>query len=142
MVLQQHTTYTSHLHADKQARVLLACDTRPSSPALLAAAVAGVETLGGTAVQCGQLTTPMLHWQLRRLNQGLPWALQDYFTTLAGAFEQVVAGSQSLGQASCLSHLDSQLAHCSGLACAAQLMVVFLCHCRACAYKLHLHITC
>ena len=86
-------------HADKQGKVLLACDTRPSGPALLAAAVAGVESLGGTAVQCGQLTTPQLHWQLRRFNQGLPWALQDYFHTLAAAFQQLVAGTAPLQQA-------------------------------------------
>ena len=95
------STTVCWLPAGASARVLLACDTRPSSPSLLAAAAAGVEGLGGTAVDCGQLTTPQLHWQLRRLNQGLPWALQDYFTTLAGAFEQLVLGTQPLGQVSC-----------------------------------------
>ncbi|KAL3138406.1 hypothetical protein ABBQ32_006202 [Trebouxia sp. C0010 RCD-2024] len=80
------------------AKVLLACDTRPSSPALLAAAAAGVQALGGVAVDCGRLTTPQLHWQLRRLNQGLPWALQDYFTTLAGAYKQLVKGTHPLDQ--------------------------------------------
>lgn len=82
------------------AKVLLACDTRPSSPALLAAAAAGVRALGGVAVDCGRLTTPQLHWQLRRLNQGLPWALQDYFETLAGAYEQLVKGTHPLEQVS------------------------------------------
>ena len=95
------TGKTSWLTADASARVLLACDTRPSSPSLLAAAAAGVEALGGTVVDCGQLTTPQLHWQLQRLNQGLPWALQDYFTTLATAFEQLVVGTEPLGQVSC-----------------------------------------
>lgn len=84
--------------AGAPARVLLACDSRPSSPALLAAASAGVQALGGVAVDCGLLTTPQLHWQLRRLNQGLPWALEDYFTTMAGAYQQLVAGTQPLGQ--------------------------------------------
>ena len=78
--------------------MLLACDTRPSSPLLLAAAAAGVEALGGVAVDCGQLTTPQLHWRLRRLNQGLPWALEDYFSTLAGAFRLLVAGTEPLGE--------------------------------------------
>ena len=89
--------------------MLLACDSRPSSPALLAAAAAGVQALGGVAVDCGLLTTPQLHWQLRRLNQGLPWALEDYFTTMAGAYEQLVAGTQPLGQVSltspCIGHV-------------------------------------
>lgn len=89
-------TVTSCCAAGASAKVLLACDSRPSSPALLAAAAAGVETLGGTAVDCGHLTTPILHWQLRRLNQGLPWALQDYFSTLATAFQQLVSGTQPL----------------------------------------------
>lgn len=78
--------------------MLLACDTRPSGPALVAAAAAGIETLGGTAVPCGQLTTPQLHWQLRRLNQGLPWALDAYFSTLAAAYQVLVAGTQPLPQ--------------------------------------------
>lgn len=86
--------------AGAAAKVLLACDTRPSSPALLAAAAAGVQALGGVAVDCGRLTTPQLHWQLRRLNQGLPWALQDYFTTLAGAYKQLVKGTHPLDQVS------------------------------------------
>ncbi len=97
--------------ADAPARVLLACDSRPSSPALLAAAAAGVQALGGVAVDCGLLTTPQLHWQLRRLNQGLPWAMEDYFTTMAGAYQQLVAGTQPLGQVSltspCISHVGA-----------------------------------
>ncbi|KAL0038851.1 hypothetical protein WJX79_010662 [Trebouxia sp. C0005] len=84
--------------AGAPSRVLLACDSRPSSPALLAAAAAGVQALGGVAVDCGLLTTPQLHWQLQRLNQGLPWALEDYFTTLAGAYQQLVTGTQPLCQ--------------------------------------------
>lgn len=84
--------------AGSAAKVLLACDTRPSSPALMAAAAAGVQALGGLAVDCGRLTTPQLHWQLRRLNQGLPWALEDYFSTLAGAYQQLVKGTEPLGQ--------------------------------------------
>lgn len=84
--------------AGSAAKVLLACDTRPSSPALLAAAAAGVQALGGLAVDCGRLTTPQLHWQLRRLNQGLPWALEDYFSTLAGAYQRLVKGTEPLGQ--------------------------------------------
>ena len=91
---------TSCVTAGAAAKVLLACDTRPSSPALLAAAAAGVRALGGVAVDCGRLTTPQLHWQLRRLNQGLPWALQDYFSTLAGAYEQLVKGTDPLKQVS------------------------------------------
>ncbi len=90
--------------AGAPARVLLACDSRPSSPALLAAAAAGVEALGGVAVDCGLLTTPQLHWQLRRLNHGLPWSLDDYFTTLAGAYQQLVRGTDPLGQVSLPVH--------------------------------------
>ena len=90
----------SNAAAGSVAKVLLACDTRPSSPALMAAAAAGVQALGGVAVDCGRLTTPQLHWQLRRLNQGLPWELKDYFSTLAEAFQQLVKGTEPLGQVS------------------------------------------
>ena len=78
----------------------MACDSRPSSPGLLAAAAAGIKALGGVAVDCGLLTTPQLHWQVRRLNQGLPWALKDYFTTLARAYQQLVEGTEALGKVS------------------------------------------
>lgn len=96
--LHEASAEGSCLDAGSVAKVLLACDTRPSSPALMAAAAAGVQALGGVAVDCGRLTTPQLHWQLRRLNQGLPWELKDYFSTLAGAYQQLVKGTEPFGQ--------------------------------------------
>lgn len=45
---------------------MIAHDTRPSASVLMAAAVAGVTALGGMPVQCGLLSTPQLHWMVRR----------------------------------------------------------------------------
>ena len=96
--LYEASAEASCANAGSVAKVLLACDTRPSSPGLMAAAAAGVQALGGVIVDCGRLTTPQLHWQLRRLNQGLPWELKDYFSTMAGAYQQLVKGTEPLGQ--------------------------------------------
>ena len=51
-------------------RVAIAHDTRPSAPALLRAAQAGVEASGGAALLAGRpVTTPALHWAVRQLNE-------------------------------------------------------------------------
>jgi len=44
-------------------------DTRPSSPALAAAAVQGIEALGVKVVDLGVLTTPQLHFLVRACNR-------------------------------------------------------------------------
>ena len=61
----------SNAAAGSVAKVLLACDTRPSSPALMAAAAAGVQALGGVAVDCGRLTTPAAALAAAKAEPGL-----------------------------------------------------------------------
>ncbi|KAI7835556.1 hypothetical protein COHA_010550 [Chlorella ohadii] len=78
--------------------VLIAHDTRPSGPALAAAAAAGVRCLGLEPEMCGLLTTPQLHWMVMRRNRGEPAGEADYYAALAGAYAQLVAGTQPLGQ--------------------------------------------
>ena len=92
---------------------MVAQDTRPSGPGLAQAAAAGVQSLGVTAEMVGLLTTPQLHWMVRGRNAGRAWDEQAYLQELAGAFKQVVAGTQPLGQVRqlrmqvvCYSRLD------------------------------------
>ena len=44
------------------ARVMIACDTRESSPRLIQALSAGISSLGVTIKDFGLLTTPQLHF--------------------------------------------------------------------------------
>ena len=78
--------------------VLIAHDTRPSGPGLAAAAAAGVRCLGLEPEMRGLLTTPQLHWMVMRRNRGEPAGEADYYAALAGAYAQLVAGTQPLGQ--------------------------------------------
>ncbi|KAA0183724.1 hypothetical protein HAZT_HAZT006654 [Hyalella azteca] len=57
-----------HITADHTAQVVIGRDTRPSSNTLHAAAVSGVEALGGKVVDCGVVTTPLLHYRVRCAN--------------------------------------------------------------------------
>lgn len=66
--------------------ILIAHDTRPSGPELVAAAAAGAECLGVEAKLLGLLTTPQLHWMVMRTNQGTPATEADYYSTLSSAF--------------------------------------------------------
>ena len=52
----------------------------------------GVEAVGGVAEVKGLLTTPQLHWMVRRRNKGMPCGEADYFCTLAQAFGQLTEG--------------------------------------------------
>ncbi len=45
---------------------MLAHDTRPSADTLVKAAAAGVAAMGSLPIACGLLTTPQLHWMVRR----------------------------------------------------------------------------
>ena len=78
--------------------VMIAHDTRPSGPSLAEAAAAGARCLGVEAEMCGLLTTPQLHWMVMCRNKGQPWGEADYYAALAGAYKQLVAGTQPLGQ--------------------------------------------
>jgi phosphoacetylglucosamine mutase len=71
-------------------KMLIAHDTRSSGPSLSDAAAAGAKALGLTTELHGLRTTPQLHWSVMQLNKNLPSSEQDYYTTLATAFKQLV----------------------------------------------------
>lgn len=84
--------------ASRRGVVLVARDTRPHSEALMRLACRGVELAGGAAHDIGIATTPQLHYAVERFNRGAPAdviaineLLSDYYTTLCGGFEELIA---------------------------------------------------
>ncbi|KAF2357981.1 Alpha-D-phosphohexomutase C-terminal [Trinorchestia longiramus] len=87
-VLQQLITEES-ICVQEAAKVVIGRDTRPSSDALHAAAVAGVQALGGTVVECGVVTTPVLHYRVLCANDGGSYGVasnEGYTDKLTKAF--------------------------------------------------------
>lgn len=73
----------------KNAKVLLAYDTRPSGKDLAEDAAAGVQCLGVSVEILGVMTTPQLHWAVMRSNQNLDPSQKSYYSLLTKAFQDV-----------------------------------------------------
>ncbi|KAG2426457.1 hypothetical protein HXX76_011688 [Chlamydomonas incerta] len=100
--------------------VLVGHDTRPSAPALMAAALAGVRALGVHAHSCGCVTTPQLHFLVYLANNPgsggssgssataataaatgpVAPPLQAYYDTILGAFLTLMQQQQQPGSSS------------------------------------------
>lgn len=92
--LQQLVNQTS-LDAAQAAAVVVGRDTRPSSDRLHAAAVAGVTALGGKVVECGVVTTPLLHYRVVCANDGGCYgepSNEGYSNKLVQAFLKLQSG--------------------------------------------------
>ena len=80
--------------------VWIAHDSRPSSPALAAAAKAGAEAGGAEAELLGEMTTPQLHWLVAAANsrgeRSKKPTLEDYYDELARGHAELVAGTEPL----------------------------------------------
>lgn len=75
------------LEGDRSAEVLLGRDTRPTGEALLQAAMQGIKAIvGSVALDMGVVTTPQLHWMVRRKNMGVHTSENDYFMQLSESF--------------------------------------------------------
>lgn len=71
----------------QSAEVWLGRDTRPSGESLLEAAKQGISSIiGGVAIDVGILTTPQLHWMVRRKNKGKDVSEMNYFEQLSNSF--------------------------------------------------------
>ncbi|KAJ3091658.1 Phosphoacetylglucosamine Mutase [Quaeritorhiza haematococci] len=84
------------------AKVIVARDTRPSGPALVAALQDGVHALDGSITDYGLLSTPQLHYITCCLNTAnTPDAYGEatesgYYDKLAAAFRKIVSGKPKL----------------------------------------------
>ncbi|KAK8918238.1 Phosphoacetylglucosamine mutase [Platanthera zijinensis] len=75
------------LGGERSAEILLGRDTRPTGEALLQAAKQGIEAIvGSVALDMGVVTTPQLHWMVRRKNMGVRTSENDYFMQLSESF--------------------------------------------------------
>jgi len=78
----------------KKANIVVAYDTRPSSPLLFEAFKAGVEDLNAILINYGLLTTPQLHYMVRCLNTNGQYGEpneEGYFNKLSKAFFNIWA---------------------------------------------------
>ena len=90
--LPKHAHPPAHAADPPPPHVFLARDTRPTGPALAAAAKAGAEAIGASVTDLGLMTTPQLHYVVYASHRGLPSAEADYFARLARGFRHMVAG--------------------------------------------------
>eukprot|EP00793_Prasinoderma_coloniale_P004614 PRCOL_00000375-RA len=81
--------------ADNGGLVLVGRDTRPSGEALVAGALKGIAAVGGTARDCGVVTTPQLHWFVREHNAGRGATEAAYYEALAGAFKAIAPAASA-----------------------------------------------
>ena len=74
-LLNEIHTLIQSLRLDMSAnrRVIYACDTRPSSPALVRAVEDGLQVMGAEAINAGLLTTPQLHFLVMARNSHEMW---------------------------------------------------------------------
>lgn len=82
---------------DKQIKVAVARDTRPSGEELCEAIEFGVRSLKSSAiyVNLGLLTTPQLHFSIRELN--LENSTTEYIEHFSSAFEKILSGKKLSG---------------------------------------------
>ena len=74
----------------EKAAVVLAGDTRESTPALMQAAREGVQLTGAEVMDIGICTTPMLHYQVVRTNDS---KLDEYYHRLLNGFKRLTTGT-------------------------------------------------
>lgn len=87
--------------------VWIAHDSRPSSPALAAAAKAGAEAGGAEAAVLGEMTTPQLHWLVAAANSKKPATLEAYYDELSRGHAELVAGTEPLTKSSSFLFVDA-----------------------------------
>ena len=88
--LKQQTQQLKLNLESSKPRVFVGRDTRDSSPQLCALVVEGVQALGGEVVDYGVVTTPQLHWVVRRANEGKEASVDSYYKTLSSAFSRAL----------------------------------------------------
>lgn len=76
-------------------QVTIGRDTRPSSPILSKALSDGVAALNGKLRDLGEVTTPQLHFAVRRSNRNLDGDEQTYYKFFAQAFKKALEGATS-----------------------------------------------
>lgn len=76
-------------------KVITGRDTRPSSSAFVASIHDALQALGCKIMDLGLVTTPQLHFAVRRQNQGLPADEHSYYRSFADAFRTSLLGADT-----------------------------------------------
>lgn len=77
--------------------VLVARDTRPSGPGLVASLLDGVQAMNATYIDYGILSTPQLHYLVRCTNDGGKYGVateEGYFNKLATSFNKLISSAK------------------------------------------------
>ncbi|XP_076670197.1 phosphoglucomutase 3-like protein nst isoform X1 [Andrena cerasifolii] len=88
----QQTIKEQNINMSINATVITGRDTRESSPALLNAAIAGIQALHGTVNDFGVVTTPQLHYIVVCTNTNGSYGnptLRGYYEKLSNAFKHI-----------------------------------------------------
>lgn len=81
-----------------KAIVFIGRDTRSTSASLGDAVKDGIEAVGGQVVDMGVVSTPQLHFGVRRYNSGLPSDEESYYVVFAEAFKKAVKGCTNVSE--------------------------------------------
>lgn len=88
----QQTIKEQNIDMSINATVIIGRDTRQSSPALLNAAISGIQALHGTVKDFGVVTTPQLHYLVVCTNTNGSYGdptLRGYYEKLSNAFKHI-----------------------------------------------------
>lgn len=99
MALFNDLIATNKIPLGNAAHVVVGRDTRPSSFSLFECACRGIEAFGGTVHDIGMVTTPQLHFVVKRLNEDMKRdptafpnaarALESYYTTICQGYYEL-----------------------------------------------------
>lgn len=78
-----------------QANVIVGRDTRPSSLLLIASVTDGLKSVNSNVVDLGEVSTPQLHFAVRRGNRGLAGDEETYFKVFSDSFKNSLGNKKS-----------------------------------------------
>lgn len=116
----QRVIESERVFPSADAAVVLAGDTRNSSPGLVQAAREGMQLAGVKVTDIGTCTTPMLHYHVLRENNP---ELQPYFDRLVDGYTRLVSGGRTqpsgVDPSCCMPAVSLLVAGCVPKVCAA-----------------------
>eukprot|EP01116_Phalansterium_solitarium_P023957 TRINITY_DN8636_c0_g1_i2.p1 TRINITY_DN8636_c0_g1~~TRINITY_DN8636_c0_g1_i2.p1 ORF type:complete len:537 (+),score=191.36 TRINITY_DN8636_c0_g1_i2:126-1736(+) len=92
----QEIMLNEHIDASIPAVIISGQDTRTTSPGLVAALHDGIAAVGNArCIDMGLVSTPMVHFNVKRANLGLPGDEEAYYKVFADAYRKALLGATS-----------------------------------------------